>query len=66
MTNQIQQTDQWQLNGDCEKCRRGKYCTKPCSAKKRRDKRALHALTNAIIDAVAPSQSLAENTKKYY
>lgn len=27
-------TEQWHLNGDCEKCRKQKYCSKPCTANK--------------------------------
>ena len=27
-------TEQWRLNGDCEKCRKQKYCSKPCTANK--------------------------------
>lgn len=31
----IPETDQWMLNGDCTKCRRDKYCSKPCTIRKR-------------------------------
>lgn len=27
--------EQWKTNGDCSKCRRKKYCSKDCNAKKR-------------------------------
>ncbi len=26
--------EQWHLDGDCSECRKGKYCRKPCGAKK--------------------------------
>ena len=65
MNNQIPETEQWQLNGDCDKCRRADYCHRPCGAKKRANKRLRNALGNAIIDAVAPTQSIADNVKKY-
>lgn len=31
-------TEQWKIDGDCTKCRRQRYCSKPC--KKQREKRA--------------------------
>ena len=27
--------DQWLLDGNCDLCRRKKYCSKPCTANKR-------------------------------
>lgn len=27
--------DQWLLDGNCDLCRRNKYCSKPCTANKR-------------------------------
>lgn len=29
-------SDQWKLNGECNKCRRANYCSKDCSATKKR------------------------------
>lgn len=29
----IAETEQWQLDGDCEKCRKDSYCTKACTAR---------------------------------
>lgn len=29
------ETEQWLLEGDCDKCRREKYCSKECTAFKR-------------------------------
>lgn len=29
-----EESEQWNLEGDCRKCRRKKYCKKPCSASK--------------------------------
>lgn len=31
----IDETEQWLLSGDCSKCRRKKYCSKPCTKCKR-------------------------------
>lgn len=33
---QIQENEQWKLNGNCEKCRRSNYCSKPCTHYNRR------------------------------
>ena len=66
MNNQIPETDQWQLNGDCDKCRRANYCTNKCSVKKRRLQGIYRALGNAIIDTVAPTPTIAENVKKWW
>ena len=27
----IQENEQWKLQGDCTKCRRKEYCSKPCT-----------------------------------
>lgn len=27
----IQENEQWKLEGNCRKCRRAKYCSKPCT-----------------------------------
>lgn len=42
---EINNSEQWKLTGDCSKCRREKYCSKPCT----RCKRA----TNSIIQSAA-------------
>lgn len=31
----IELSEQWLLDGDCSKCRRVKYCKKPCTKMKR-------------------------------
>lgn len=61
----IPETEQWQLNGDCKKCRRAEHCRKPCTARKKSSERALRNFANALIDATAPTQSIAEATKKW-
>ena len=42
----IDDTEQWELNGDCSKCRREKYCSKPCTKNKRRTQTVLHSLVS--------------------
>lgn len=59
------ETEQWKLNGDCKKCRRAEHCRKMCKARKRAGERALKGIANAIINITAPTQSIAEETKKW-
>jgi len=32
----VNEADQWKRGGDCEKCRRKKYCSKACTMHKKR------------------------------
>ena len=52
MDNNIKETEQWQLNGDCSKCRRQPFCTKNCGAKKRKDARKIRAVEDALYDHI--------------
>ncbi len=54
MENQIPETEQWLLDGDCDKCRKEKYCDKDCSAYKKTVAKALH---DAYIKALRNAQS---------
>jgi len=36
MTRPIKESEQWKLDGDCQKCSRLNYCNKPCTISKRR------------------------------
>ena len=54
MENQIPETEQWLLEGDCDKCRKEKYCDKDCSAYKKTVAKALH---DAYIKALRNAQS---------
>lgn len=42
-----QSTEQWLLDGVCKECRRKKYCSKPCTANKRRTQRQLFGVVDA-------------------
>ena len=44
----IKHDEQWLSNGNCEKCRRQKYCSKSCTARKARQN---DMLKNAILKA---------------
>ena len=35
MIENIPDTEQWLLSGNCDKCRRSKYCHTPCTVAKR-------------------------------
>ena len=59
------ETEQWKLNGDCNKCRSAEHCRKKCTASQRASDRMLKTITSAIINATAPTQSIAEETKKW-
>ena len=45
MNGKINESEQWLLSGDCSKCRRNNYCTKPCT----RAKRVTHALMKSMV-----------------
>ena len=61
----IPETEQWKTNGDCNKCRRAEYCNKECTARKQASERALRNFAHTVINATAPTQSIAEETKKW-
>lgn len=66
MKEQIPETDQWKLNGNCEKCRRKEYCHTECGASKRATKRRLDALKCDIVDSVFPKwETLSLNKKPF-
>lgn len=49
--NNIPETDQWLLDGVCNKCRRESYCRKKCGAVKRAWRAGLKkAVAEALID----------------
>lgn len=41
MTKQIPETEQWLLDGNCDKCRKDKYCDKHCGPYKKALNKAL-------------------------
>lgn len=51
-------SEQWLLNGDCSKCRRENYCSKPCTLYKRKSKAIMHRIVkNAINEATGGAYS---------
>ena len=47
---QIDQTEQWKLGGDCSKCRRQNYCSKPCTRCKRETEAELYSLASNMLN----------------
>lgn len=45
MIERPQQNEQWKLEGNCTKCRRQNYCSKPCTS----NKRAYRGMMRAIV-----------------
>lgn len=37
----VEENERWKSDGDCRKCRRKEYCSKPCTMLKRAYKKAL-------------------------
>lgn len=47
----IDASEQWKLSGDCDKCRKQKYCGKPCTARgKFIQRKALEYITEKISE----------------
>lgn len=46
------ENEQWLLNGDCSKCRREKYCHKPCTRHKRETKAMIHSLVSSKLNEI--------------
>ena len=50
MSNEkIPETDQWKLDGDCDKCRKKNYCSKECKAAKVAFRVHMMELVNQMI-----------------
>ena len=52
MKENIKETEQWLLTGDCSKCRRYRHCSKPCTKNKRRTDMELKSLATQAMDKV--------------
>ena len=46
----INETEQWLLNGDCLKCRKSNYCSKPCTRCKRETEAELYSLASNMLN----------------
>ena len=48
----INQINQWELNGDCINCRRRNYCSRDCTAKRKKDQEILNRIVgNTVVNA---------------
>lgn len=56
-------TEQWKDSGKCEECRRQAYCTKQCTARKKRAQAAERAIGDQIMRAISPQ--LADYAEKF-
>lgn len=65
--NRIPENEQWKLQGDCTKCRRDNYCSKPCTRRNRANKAMVNRLVaetmNRMIGGVM-SKIINKNVKK--
>ena len=50
MSQQPDDNEQWLTYGDCRKCRRAKYCQKPCTRCNRRRRAKMQAAVAETID----------------
>lgn len=55
--------EQWKEGGNCDKCRRKAYCTKTCTAEKRKAKAIERAVGDAILRSICPQ--LADKADKF-
>ena len=50
----VEETEQWKLTGDCDKCRRQPFCRKQCTAKKVAAAYQREIFKQQIMDAILP------------
>lgn len=61
----INENEQWLLDGDCNKCRREKYCNKVCTARKRyATSRMASAVMSAMLRPLLGKQTNGEKGKE--
>lgn len=48
----VNKNEQWLLNGDCGKCRRKKYCSKPCTRHKRETKAMIQGMISSKLNEI--------------
>ena len=61
MTDGVNVSEQWLLEGDCSVCRRKRYCTKGCKKNRIAKERQINAIiTNAIIKRLRTKEEVNE------
>lgn len=64
--SEINQTEQWELNGDCSLCRRKNYCSKPCKKAKQANEAFIRGAVRDIMDeATNGNYSRIKNMSEY-
>ena len=61
---QIQKNEQWKLNGNCEKCRRNNYCSKPCTRYNRRIRAKFKGLVVDTMNKMSFSRFIYPENKE--
>ena len=46
----VNENEQWLLNGECNKCRRQNYCSKPCTRNKRETEMFVKSLISSKLN----------------
>lgn len=60
------ESEQWLKEGDCSKCRRNNYCSKPCTRNKRRTNTIVSSLVTSYMDkATGGAFSAIMNRSEY-
>ena len=65
MGNNIPETNQWKLNGDCSKCRRQEFCRKRCAAFKNDMQRSVRNFTKSYLHQITPVGNFRDNLEKW-
>ena len=50
--NIIKEDEQWKLYGDCKKCRKSNYCSKPCTCNIRYNRAEIENTVADIMDKI--------------
>lgn len=51
MSRELNKTNQWELDGDCNLCRKQKYCSKPCTKCKRETARETSEVLGCLLNS---------------
>lgn len=61
MTDGVDVSEQWLLDGDCRICRRKRYCTKGCKKNRLAKERLINAMiTSAILKRMSKREEVDE------
>lgn len=61
MTDDVDVSEQWLIDGDCGICRRKRYCTKGCKKNRLAKERLINAMiTSAILKRMSKREEVDE------